>query len=120
MAIWPNKCLRTLVARSQDLRQTSTKIVVMEAAPTPQLTWLTDHRTTRAEARRSRPYHKRVSKLARYRSEMVALRRAGGSIREIQTWLAERRRETRSGRSPTASVSVIHAYLKSLPELRDA
>ena len=92
----------------------------MEAPATPPLRWLTTHRAERAEAHRRRPYSQRVSKLARYRSELVALRRAGASVREIQAWLKERRRQTRSGHSPTASVSAIHAYLQSLPELVDA
>lgn len=90
----------------------------MDVAASP-FAWLTDHRVARTRARR-RAYHRRISKLARYRSEIVALRRAGASIREIQAWLKERRRETRSGHSPTASVSTIHAYLQSLPELVDA
>ena len=45
----------------------------MEAPATPSLSWLTTHRAERAEARRRRPYSQRVSKLARYRSEIVAL-----------------------------------------------
>ena len=92
----------------------------MDAIPNSQLNWLLEHRTASAAALRRRPYHKRVSKLAKYRVEIVSFRRAGASIREIQAWLRQRRRETRNGRSPIASVSAIHAYLQSLPELANA
>lgn len=92
----------------------------MDGISNTRLNWLQDHRRVSADVRRRQPYHKRVSKLARYRIEIVSLRRAGASIREIQAWLRERRRETRNGRSPIASVSAIHAYLQSLPELADA
>lgn len=86
----------------------------------PETVWLTHLRAARTEARRSRAYAKRVSKLERYRAELVRLHRAGASIRELQLWLQEQRSRTRSGRSPLASTSTIHSYLRGLPELAHA
>lgn len=80
--------------------------------------WLAAHREKRAA--RSRPYRNRTSKLARLRAEIVQLRRAGASIREIRAWLIERRCNSRNMRSPVASVSAIHKFIRSLPELADA
>ncbi len=86
----------------------------------PETAWLNQVREARVEARRVRAYVKRVSKLQRYRAELVRLHRAGASIRELQLWLQTQRSRTRSGRSPLASTSTIHAYLRSLPELAHA
>jgi len=80
--------------------------------------WLAAHREKRAA--RTRPYRNRISKLARLRAEIVQLRRAGASIREIRAWLIERRRNSRNMRSPIASISAIHNFVRSLPELVDA
>jgi hypothetical protein len=80
--------------------------------------WLAAHRDRRAA--RTRPYRKRTSKLSRLRAEIVQLRRAGASIREIRAWLVEQRRSSRNMRSPVASVSAIHNFVRSLPELADA
>jgi hypothetical protein len=80
--------------------------------------WLAALRERRAA--RTRPYRNRISKLARLRAEIVQLRRAGASIREIRSWLIERRRNSRNMRSPVASVSAIHNFVRSLPELADA
>ena len=80
--------------------------------------WLAAHRA-RSAARR-RPYRNRTSKLNRLRAEIVQLRRAGASIREIRAWLIEQRRKSRNMRSPVASVSAIHNFVLSLPELADA
>ena len=92
----------------------------MTTEPAPETTWLTQVREARAGARRARAYAKRVSKLERYRAELVRLHRAGASIRELQLWLQEQRSRTRSGRSPVASTSTIHSYLRNLPELAHA
>ncbi len=89
----------------------------MTTESAPETAWLTQVREARAEARRARAYSKRISKLERYRAELVRLHRAGASIRELQLWLQAQRSKTRSGRSPLASVSTIHTYLHSLPEL---
>ena len=99
------------------MRSTGEKVGLMKTEISPETTWLTHLRTARTEARRSRAYGARVSKLERYRAELVRLHRAGASIRELQLWLQAQRSKTRSGRSPLASVSTIHAYLHSLPEL---
>ncbi len=80
--------------------------------------WLAAHRKKRAS--RSRPYRNRTSKLARLRAEIVQLRRVGASIREIRAWLIEQRCKSRNMRSPVASVSAIHNFIRSLPELADA
>ena len=90
-----------------------------DSAPLNHVDWLTTHRAIRALARK-RPYRNRISKLARLRAEIVQLRRAGASIREIRAWLVERRRTSRNMRSPVASVSAIHNFVRSLPELADA
>jgi hypothetical protein len=92
----------------------------MTTETSPETAWLTSLRAARTEARRTRAYARRVSKLERYRAELVRLHRAGASIRELQIWLQEQRSRTRSGRSPLASTSTIHAYLRSLPELAHA
>ncbi len=92
----------------------------MTTESAPEETWLTQVREARAGARRARAYSKRISKLERYRSELVRLHRAGASVRELQSWLKEQRSKTRSGHSPLASVSTIHAYLRNLPELAHA
>jgi hypothetical protein len=92
----------------------------MTTETSPETAWLTSLRAARTEARRSRAYARRVSKLERYRAELVRLHRAGASIRELQIWLQAQRSRTRSGRSPLASTSTIHAYLRSLPELAHA
>ena len=92
----------------------------MATATSPESTCLTHLREARVEARRARAYTKRVSKLERYRAELVRLHRAGASIRELQLWLLAQRSKTRSGRSPLASVSTIHTYLHSLPQLAHA
>ncbi len=92
----------------------------MTTETSPETTWLTSLRAARTEARRSRAYAKRVSKLERYRAELVRLHRAGASIRELQLWLQAQRSKTRSGRSPLASTSTIHNYLRNLPELAHA
>lgn len=57
---------------------------------------------------RRRPYH--TSRLARYRAEIVALRRAGAAYADIQVWL---RRNTRT----RVAVTTIMRYLQTLPEL---
>ncbi len=92
----------------------------MTTEAAPESAWLTHVREARAEARRARAYSKRISKLERYRSELVRLHRVGASIRELQLWLKAQRSRTRSGRSPLASTSTIHSYLRSLPELAHA
>ena len=92
----------------------------MTTETSPETAWLTSQRAARTEARRSRAYARRVSKLERYRAELVRLHRAGASIRELQLWLQTQRSRTRSGRSPLASTSTIHAYLRGLPELAHA
>ena len=92
----------------------------MKTEASPETVWLTHLRAARSEARRSRAYRKRVSKLERYRAELVRLHRAGASIRELQLWLHAQRSRTRSGRSPLASTSTIHNYLRNLPELAHA
>lgn len=74
---------------------------------TSTLAALRDHR---ASARRQRY---RPSKLARHRAELVALRQAGASYRELAYWL---RRERRVRTDPTT----IRRYLIQLPELADA
>ena len=67
---------------------------------------LRDHR---ADARRKRH---RPSKLARHRAELVALRQAGASYRELAHWL---RRERRVRTDPTT----IRRYLIQLPEVSE-
>ncbi|MFT3742411.1 MAG: hypothetical protein QM752_07120 [Gammaproteobacteria bacterium] len=52
----------------------------------------------------------RVSRLDRYRAELVALRRAGASYRELALWLRKHKRLK-------CSFSTIMRYLKRLPEL---
>ena len=64
-------------------------------------------RDRRANARKRRF---RPSKLARFRAELVALRQAGASYRELAAWL---RRERRVRTDPTT----IRRYLIQLPEL---
>jgi len=55
----------------------------------------------------------RSSKLMRYRNELVALRRAGASYRELAFWL---RRNHRLRADPTT----IRRYLSQLPEIIEA
>jgi len=66
-------------------------------------------RSRRAVARRK---HYRKSRLDRYRSELVAMRRAGASCADLAEWLRIRR--CRIHRSS------IDRYLKRLPELHHA
>ena len=66
-------------------------------------------RSRRAVARRK---HYRKSRLDRYRSEMVAMRRAGASGADLAEWLRIRRCPIHR--------SSIDRYLKRLPELHHA
>ncbi|MGD2019683.1 MAG: hypothetical protein PVJ30_00990 [Thiohalocapsa sp.] len=59
---------------------------------------------------RRRPY--RTSRLERFRAELVALRRAGGSYAELADWLRQRRVKV-------ARTTVLR-YLAKLPELAPA
>lgn len=52
------------------------------------------------------------SKLENYRSELVVLRKAGGSLSEIQAWL-------RIKKQTQAARSTISRYLNRLPELKN-
>ena len=54
----------------------------------------------------------RVSRLARYRAELVALRRAGASYPELAEWLRRKRR-------CKVHHTTVMRFLKSLPELHD-
>jgi hypothetical protein len=65
-------------------------------------------RNRRAEARR-KLYHK--SRLDRYRSELVALRRAGASCADLVEWL-------RVNHRLKIHRSSIDRYLRKLPELK--
>lgn len=71
---------------------------------------LTQLRDRRHDLRRVRYRH---SKLARYRAELVALRCAGASYRELAEWL---RQEHRRCVDPTS----IRRYLVQLPEMQEA
>ncbi len=71
---------------------------------------LDDMRARRAVVRRQRY---RSSKLTRYRAELVTMRLAGASYREIAHWL---RRDHRLRVAPTT----IRRYLIKLPELQEA
>lgn len=57
-------------------------------------------------ARRRRRYR---SRLERFRAELIALRRAGASIRELTLWLRQRR--------CCAAPSTVSRYIRRLPEL---
>ena len=70
---------------------------------------LDDMRARRAVAHRHRY---RSSKLTRYRAELVTMRLAGASYREIAYWL---RRDHRLRVAPTT----IRRYLIKLPELQE-
>lgn len=63
-------------------------------------------RLLRGMARRSR-YHK--SALEKLRAELVALRRAGASLKDLTIWLR--------GRRLKVSISTVSRYLRTLPEL---
>lgn len=62
----------------------------------------------RADMRRKRW---RLSKLMKYRTELVAMRRAGGTYRDLQLWLRVRKR-TR------VSDTTIQRFLSKLPEMQ--
>ena len=66
-------------------------------------------RARRAAAKR-KTY--RVSRLARYRAELVALRRAGASYPELAEWLRHKRR-------CKVHHTTVLRYLKGLPELNE-
>ncbi len=53
-----------------------------------------------------------VSKLSEFRSELVALRKAGASLADTATWL-------RLNTCITAERSTINRFLRNLPELQD-
>jgi hypothetical protein len=53
----------------------------------------------------------RVSRLARYRADLVVLRQIGASYGEIKVWLKKKKRVT-------VSTSTVIRYLAGLPELR--
>lgn len=55
----------------------------------------------------------RFSKLTRYRAEIVALRKAGASYREIEEWL-------RRNKYRRIAHSTIRRYLLQLPEMQEA
>jgi len=59
---------------------------------------------------RRRSYHR--SRLTKWRSELVAMRKAGGSFRELTIWL---RRMKRIKMTHTT----VMRYLKKLPELKE-
>jgi len=63
------------------------------------------------EMQRRRRY--RESKLERYRSELVALRRLGASDQDLVTWLRTKKRFK-------VDRSTVNRYLASLPELAPA
>ena len=54
----------------------------------------------------------RVSRLARYRAELVALRRAGASYPELAEWLRRKRR-------CKVHHTTVMRYLQGLPELQE-
>ncbi len=54
----------------------------------------------------------RVSRLARYRAELVALRRAGASYPELAEWLRRKRR-------CKVHHTTVMRYLRGLPELQE-
>lgn len=66
-------------------------------------------RQQRRMARRKRYYR---SRLDRYRTEVVVLRRAGATLAEISSWLRRRRCKV--------AASTISRYLARLPEMPDA
>lgn len=70
---------------------------------------LADLRADRAATRKSR-YDKR-SKLMQYRTELVALRKAGGSYRELVRWL-------RKAHRLKIDHTTVRRYLVQLPELQ--
>lgn len=43
------------------------------------------------QARRKRPYSRRISKLDKYKGEIISMHRAGASGAELQRWLKEKR-----------------------------
>lgn len=73
----------------------------------------------RTLGRRARPYRQRISKLNVFRAELVQLYWMGASFRAMRRWLVSRA-ATRNSRRVVASVSTIHAFLRQLPEIRDA
>ena len=72
--------------------------------PAKELAEIKEHRALR----RRKPYHK--SKLERFRSELVALARAGASCQDMVIWLRTKRRMK-------VHRSSIYRYLAGLPEL---
>lgn len=70
---------------------------------------LTAIRSRRKIAQRQ-PY--RRSRLERYRAELVALRRVGGSYPDLVTWL-------RTTHRMTVAHTTVMRYLQGLPELSD-
>lgn len=56
-----------------------------------------------------RPYYR--SKLDPFRSELVALKRAGGSLGDLKVWL-------RVEKKMSVERSTLHRYLGQLPELQ--
>ncbi len=55
----------------------------------------------------------RVSRLTRFRAELVELRRAGASYPELATWLRRQKRVK-------VSHTTVMRYLKKLPEMAEA
>lgn len=60
-----------------------------------------------------RALHYRRSRLRKYRAELVALKKAGASLRQLAIWLQQNKRIKMSHTS-------IMRYLKTLPELHEA
>lgn len=65
---------------------------------------------SRRKIAQRRPY--RRSQLERYRAELVALRRAGGSYPDLTTWL-------RTTHRVTVAHTTVMRYLQGLPELTE-
>ncbi len=71
---------------------------------------LMEIRQIRRTARR-KPY--RVSRLNRYRAELVALRQAGASYPDLVTWLRIKKRKV-------VAHTTVMRFLKNLPEMQTA
>lgn len=67
-------------------------------------------RQRKADLRRKRY---RFSKLTRHRAELVELRRAGASYRELAEWLRTKKRRK-------VDPTTIRRYLLQLPEMQEA
>ena len=65
---------------------------------------------SRRKIAQRKPY--RRSQLERYRAELVALRRVGGSYPDLATWL-------RTTHRLTVAHTTVMRYLQQLPELAD-